>query len=70
MRTVSGVRKLHLITGSPQLARMDFGLRNVRQPQRRLADELKPLAAQFDIIMLDAPAGYSLLGLSVRLLFV
>src|SRR5688572_3649570 len=67
VRTVDGVRNLHLITGSPQLARMDFGLRNVRQPQRRLADDIKPLAARFDIIVLDAPAGYSLLGLSVPL---
>ena len=44
---------------------MDINLRNVRQPERRLADVVKPLASQFDVIMIDAPAGYSLLGLSV-----
>jgi chromosome partitioning protein len=62
---VNGVDNLSLITGSPDLARMDVALRNVRQPERRLADVVKPLASQFDVIMLDAPAGYSLLALSV-----
>ena len=67
VREVNGVDNLWLITGSPELARMDVALRNVRQPERRLADIVKPLAAQFDVIMIDAPAGYSLLGLSVPL---
>jgi chromosome partitioning protein len=65
VRDVTGVDNLALITGSPELARMDVSLRNVRQPERRLGDIIKPLAAQFDVIVLDAPAGYSLLGLSV-----
>ena len=65
VREVNGVANLWLITGSPELARMDVALRNVRQPERRLADIVKPLASQFDVIMIDAPAGYSLLGLSV-----
>src|SRR5687767_371184 len=65
VRPVDGVANLSLITGSPALARMDVSLRNVRQPERRLADVVKPLASQFDVIVLDAPAGYSVLGLSV-----
>jgi len=65
VREVSGVDNLYLITGSPALAGMDAGLRNVRQPERRLADIVKPLASQFDVIVLDAPSGYSQLALSV-----
>ncbi len=44
---------------------MDNALRNVRQPERRLADVIRPLSRTFDVIMIDAPAGYSLLSLSV-----
>ncbi|MNC84971.1 Chromosome-partitioning ATPase Soj [compost metagenome] len=59
---------LSLITGSPHLATMDERLRNVRQPERRLADVVKPLAAQFDVIVIDGPAPpYSRLGFSVAL---
>lgn len=67
MREVSGVRNLSLITGSPELARMDSHLRHVRQPERRLADVVKPLTAQFDIVVLDAPAGYSTVARGVPL---
>jgi chromosome partitioning protein len=67
VRTVPGVQNLHLITGSPRLAHMDASLRNVRQPERRLADVLRPLEAQFDTIVIDAPGGYSLLTISVPL---
>jgi chromosome partitioning protein len=65
VRDVGGVDNLFLITGSPALARMDVSLRNVREPERRLADVIKPLASEFDVIVLDAPSGYSLLALSV-----
>ena len=65
VRAIPGARNLSLITGSPALARMDSRLRNARQPERRLADVLKPLAQQFDTIVLDSPAGYSLIGRSV-----
>ena len=65
VRPVPGARNLSLITGSPALARMDSSLRNAREPERRLADVLKPLAPQFDTIVLDSPAGYSLLARSV-----
>lgn len=67
VREVAGAPNLHLITGSPALMRMDAGLRHARQPERRLADVVKPLAAQFDVVVLDAPAGYSVLSLSVPL---
>jgi chromosome partitioning protein len=65
VRAISGISNLSLITGSPRMATMDVGLRNVRQPERRLADVVRPLASQFDVIVLDAPPVYSLLGLSV-----
>jgi chromosome partitioning protein len=63
----TAIDRLHLITGSSALARLDWRLRNVRQPERRLADIVKPLAQQFDAIVLDSPAGYSTLALSVPL---
>lgn len=67
VRRVAGVPNLHLITGTPLLAEMDSRLRNVRQPERRLSDALRPLARTFDVIVVDAPAGYSTLSVSVPL---
>ena len=67
VRPIAGVPGLHLITGSPALAEMDDGLRNVRQPERRLADVIRPLQADFEVIIMDSPAGYSTLALSVPL---
>jgi len=67
VRPIAGVPNLHLITGSPALAEMDDGLRNVRQPERRLADVIGPLGADFEVVIIDAPAGYSTLALSVPL---
>ena len=67
IRAVDDTPNLSLITGSRELARMDRSLRNAREPERRLADAIKPLATQFDVIILDAPAGYSLLARSVPL---
>ena len=67
LRPVNGVKNLFLITGSPALAQMDRTLRNVREPERRLADVIKPLVPQFDTIILDSPAGYSLIARSVPL---
>jgi chromosome partitioning protein len=37
----------------------------VRQPERRLSDVLRPLDRQFDVIILDAPAGFGVLSVSV-----
>ena len=65
VRPVAGIPNLHLITGSPRLAQMDTALRHVRQPEQRLGDALKPLAGDFGTILIDAPAGYSTLALSV-----
>jgi chromosome partitioning protein len=62
---VEGFDNLHLIPGSPVLTQMDAALRNVRQPEQRLADALKPLAGNYDTILIDAPAGYSTVSLSV-----
>jgi chromosome partitioning protein len=65
VRRIEHIDNLFLITGSPALTEIDAGLRHVRQPERRLADIIKPLASQFDVVVLDAPAGYSQLALSV-----
>ena len=67
VRPLATVPNLHLITGSPALAGMDDALRNVRQSERRLDDVIRPLSADFDVIVLDAPAGYSTLALGVPL---
>lgn len=67
VHTVEGIDHLHVMPGSPALAHMDAALRHVRQPERRLADALKPLIGQFDAILIDAPAGFSTLALSVPL---
>jgi chromosome partitioning protein len=65
IRRVDGVQNLSLISGAPSLAEMDAALRHVRQPERRLADVIRPLAAEFDVVMLDAASGYSLISMSV-----
>jgi chromosome partitioning protein len=65
VRRVNAIPNLHLITGAPALMDMDAALRNVRQPERRLADVLRPLSRSFDFIVIDAPAGFSVLSLSV-----
>ena len=65
VRPVPGTPNLSLITGSPALAAMDASLRNAREPERRLSDVVKPLATQFDVIVFDSPAGYSLMSRSI-----
>ena len=65
VRAVTGVPRLHLLPGSPRLAEMDRLLRHVRQPERRLADVLRPLEGDFDEVLVDSPAGFSLISLSV-----
>lgn len=67
MRQLPGIENLFLITGSPRLADMDAALRHVRQPERRLGDVVRPLAPQFDAIVLDAPSGFSLVAQGVTL---
>ena len=65
VRPVPGVDNLYLMSGSPQLVQMDQALRNVRQPEQRLFDALKPLSGDFGTILLDSPSGFSTLALSV-----
>ena len=65
VRPVKGIKNVHLITGSPALANIEQALRHVRQPERRLADVIQPLSPGFDVILLDCPAGFSVLSLSV-----
>jgi chromosome partitioning protein len=65
VRQISSVDNLHLLPGSRALAHIDERLRNVRQPERRLADVIRPLVPEFDVIVLDSPAGYSLVSLSI-----
>ncbi|HTM04177.1 MAG TPA: ParA family protein [Vicinamibacterales bacterium] len=67
VRPVPRIDQLFLITGSPALAQMNERLRNVRQPERRLADVLRPLERQFDAIVLDSPADYGIIPTSVPL---
>jgi chromosome partitioning protein len=67
VRVVPDAPGLHVITGSPELMRMEAGLRHVRQPERRLGDIVMPLATEFDVVILDTPAGYSTLSLAVTL---
>ena len=67
VRSVKGVPNLHLITGSPTMAGIDFALRHVRQPERRLADVIQPLAPSFDTVLIDSPSGFSLMTMSVPL---
>lgn len=65
IRPVPGTENLSLITGSGALMRMDGELRHVKQPERRLADVIRPLERQFDVVVLDSPSGYSLIANSV-----
>jgi chromosome partitioning protein len=67
VRAIDGIPNLFLITGSPALASIDEALRNVRHPERRLTDVLSPLDRQFDMIIVDSPAGFGVMGLSVPL---
>ena len=65
IRVVPRVPGLHLIPGSPRLATIDGALRHARQADRRLADVIRPLESAFDAIVIDSPAGYSLIPWSV-----
>jgi chromosome partitioning protein len=60
VRTVAGIERLRLITGSTRLSEMDLRLRHARQPERRVADAIRPLQPQFEFIVLDTPAGYDI----------
>jgi len=65
VRPVPGVPNLHLVSGSPALAGIAVALRNARQPERRLADCIRPLAASVDDVVIDSPSNFTVLSLSV-----
>ena len=65
IRPVAGVPNLHLVAGSPALAGIGAALRNARQPERRLADSIRPLAASVDDVIIDSPSNFTVLSLSV-----
>jgi chromosome partitioning protein len=65
VRPITDVPNLHVLTGAPELAQIDSLLRHVPRPERRLTEVLRPLARQFDTILIDSPAGFSLLPASV-----
>src|SRR2546423_11042276 len=65
VRPVPGVPNLHLVAGSPALAGIAAALRNARQPERRLADCIRPLAAGVDDVVIDSPSNFTVLSLSV-----
>ena len=65
VRPVPGVPNLHLVAGSPALAGIAAALRNARQPERRLADSIRPLAASVDDVVIDSPSNFTVLSLSV-----
>jgi len=67
IRPVPEIPNLHTLTGASSLASMDERLKNVRQPERRLADIIRPLRGDFDTILIDSPAGYSTLAVGVPL---
>ena len=67
IRPIAGFENLSVIAGSPALAQMDQSMRNIRQPERRLSDVLRPLERQFDVLVLDAPAGFGIINTSVPL---
>jgi chromosome partitioning protein len=65
IRPVAAVTSLQLLTGSPALAEIEGRLVEAPAPQRRIADLIRSLNAAYDIVILDAPNGFSLVSQSV-----
>lgn len=65
LHKIPGVPNLQLVPGSSSLAGIDAALRNARQPDRRLADCIRPLAASVDDVVIDTPSNFTVLSLSV-----
>jgi chromosome partitioning protein len=65
IRPVPALKSLHLLTGSPALTEIERTLAEARVPERRLADLIRPLNAGYDMVILDAPNGFSLVSQSV-----
>jgi chromosome partitioning protein len=68
VRSITRVANLQLVPGSPSLAGITAALRNVRQPERRLADCVRPLAASVDDVIIDCPSNYTVLSLGATAL--
>jgi chromosome partitioning protein len=65
VREVAGHKNLRLVAGSPSLCDIETALRHVRQPERRLADCIRPLATSCDDVVIDSPSNFTVLSLSV-----
>ena len=65
VRAVPAVKTLHLLTGSPALAEIDRTLAEARSPERRLADLIRSLNAAYDMVIVDAQCGFSIVAQSV-----
>jgi chromosome partitioning protein len=65
VRTVTGVKNLHIIPGSTLLSDMEARLRHARQPERRVADVIRPLQPEFEFIVVDTSAGYDIVPVGV-----
>lgn len=65
VRPVTGVPNLNLVAGSPALAGIEAALRNIRQPEKRLGDCIRPLVPAFDDVVIDSPSNFTVLSLSV-----
>jgi len=65
VRSLPRFPNLHLITGSLALTQIDATLRDLRHPERRLADVVHPLGTVFQYVIIDSPVGFSLVPFSV-----
>jgi len=65
IRPVAAVANLSLLTGSAALTEIDRRMADVTSPERRLADLIKPLSGSYDVVLLDAPNGFSVVARSV-----
>jgi hypothetical protein len=65
VRSLPRFPNLHLVTGSLALTQIDSALRDLRYPERRLADVVHALGTVFDYVILDSPVGFSLVPFSV-----
>jgi chromosome partitioning protein len=64
IRPVAGFPNLHLLTGALTIEVLEGELSQQRQPERRLGAATRALNSIFDIIVLDAPSGFSLISTS------
>lgn len=65
VRALPKVRNLSLLTGSPALIQAEHAIAELRRPELRLAEIIRPMNAAFDVVIIDAPNGFSLLAQSV-----